>query len=149
MFGRTPLHMAAKTGNHLAVRMLMKKFPNMHNVKDDAGWTPLDVATHLERKEAAHVLSGAGQVPQVPQIGLQLHKDEGIASLKADASGGGWSTKVEEGSVLDKCDIDERFNITGGACRAASQSRGTGRAGVGLRRWTCSIARLRCALRWS
>jgi ankyrin repeat protein len=60
MFGRTPLHYAAKFDNYLACTMLLDTMPELLEVRDDSGWSALDLALFLARDQAAAVLEDAG-----------------------------------------------------------------------------------------
>jgi ankyrin repeat protein len=50
MFGRTPLHEAARNGDRDTMKLLLDRGANV-NAKDEAGDTPLDCAEDSEKKD--------------------------------------------------------------------------------------------------
>jgi hypothetical protein len=112
MFGRTPLHYAAKTGNAIAARQLLEKLPSILLVRDDAGQTAHDIAIHWSRKAVHKVLRKFDSKPSPSAVavgdGDGLHDG---ANVRADGDGG-WSPKVDEEATISRCDIDERANLT-------------------------------------
>jgi hypothetical protein len=97
--------------------------PHLLEVRDNAGWSALDIALFHNRAEAAAVLEDAGAVrsafpPPHKQQGAVGHRIDGGNSHGNDGtpdqfSGGGWLPDTEEAAdISPRCDIDERTNIT-------------------------------------
>jgi hypothetical protein len=106
MFGRTPLHYAAKMGNGLAASLLLSKLPQCRDVKDDAGWTALDVATYFKRKDVIQQIMQTGAEESTMDTS-KVHKDDGVDDVRA-VGDGGWAPEVEDEHLISHCDIDER-----------------------------------------
>jgi hypothetical protein len=118
LYGRTPLHYAAKFGNTLAIEMLLKTIPSLLEIADAADWRAVDIATFHGRAEAVDALHRAGAAPAgpdrgarlpVPNLRRHLLPDGGAPLAVDDADDGGWSAAIDQASELarGRCDIDE------------------------------------------
>jgi hypothetical protein len=99
MFGRTPLHYATWTGNEPAVRMLLKKFPGIRDLKDNGGYAAVDMALlHGWTEIVDELVSHGAARPETAEAKELAQKSltdaEAVGyTLEGD---GGWSTEVRK-----------------------------------------------------
>ena len=115
--GKTPMHVCAKYGNPVGVKLLLKKYPDMVNLKDKTGATPLDIAQFNGRVSVVDVLLSAGGSAGRSADKQKTKSNSEAAEHRGEPGSGGWDQKIDEKNTISHCDIDERWNITGiGRC---------------------------------